>query len=136
MPCSCLDPDCPSPAKHPRTPKGLHDASTDLELVRAWWRRWPKANVGLRTGVHFDVLDCDGLDGMQAWFDAADAHLYSHPPGLVVLTPGDGLHIYVAATGLGNKTKWAPHWDWRGQNGYVVAPPSIHANGKEYLWQR
>jgi hypothetical protein len=29
---------------------GVHDASTDLEQIGDWWDRWPRANIGLRTG--------------------------------------------------------------------------------------
>ena len=29
---------------------GLHDATTDLDVIRAWWRVNPRANIGLRTG--------------------------------------------------------------------------------------
>ena len=72
--CSCRDAGCSSPAKHPRTPHGLHDASTDADQVAEWWRRWPLANIGLRTGVVFDVLDIDGQEGL----DALNAVSYTH----------------------------------------------------------
>jgi RNA polymerase sigma factor (sigma-70 family) len=50
--CSCGSAGCPDPGRHPRTPRGALDASTDLDTVRAWWQRWPVANLG--------VLDPDG----------------------------------------------------------------------------
>ena len=35
-------------------------ASTDRDQLIRWWRRWPTANIGLRTGTPgFDVLDVD-----------------------------------------------------------------------------
>ena len=50
--CTCRDgAGCGSPGKHPRLRHGLLDASTDARLVRAWWARWPGANVGLVTGT-------------------------------------------------------------------------------------
>ena len=41
---------CTSPAKHPiaaLAPRGSHDATTDEATVRAWWERFPDANVGI-----------------------------------------------------------------------------------------
>ena len=54
---SCRGDDCRSQGTHPRTLNGLKDASTDPAIVAAWWQRWPRANVGVLTGVLFDVLD-------------------------------------------------------------------------------
>jgi hypothetical protein len=48
--CSCGDPGCTSPGKHPRTPRGCKDASADERRIRAWWKRWPDANVAVATG--------------------------------------------------------------------------------------
>ena len=43
--------------------------------------------------------------------------------------------IYLAPTGLGNaRPADLEHVDWRGQGGYVVAPPSCHASGLPYQW--
>ena len=45
--------------------------------------------------------------------------------------------IYLAPTGLGNvRPAGLEHVDWRGRGGYVVAPPSQHANGTRYRWLR
>ncbi|MDP8929786.1 MAG: bifunctional DNA primase/polymerase, partial [Actinomycetota bacterium] len=46
--CSCGQRTCGSPGKHPRTRRGLHEASPDLDQIRAWWGRWPDANRRLR----------------------------------------------------------------------------------------
>ena len=46
-----LRPDCDRAAgKHPRSAHGVRDASVDEAVVRAWWARWPDANLGLATG--------------------------------------------------------------------------------------
>ena len=64
--CACpAGADCHSPAKHPLTPNGLNDATTDDDKIREWWSRWPAANIGLPTGLTFDVVDIDGAAG--AW---------------------------------------------------------------------
>ncbi len=83
--------------KAPLTADGLHDAATDPVQVREWWARWPDANVGLRTGVAFDVLDVDGDEGfdeLARLFGGDDAVL---PPGPVA-TPA-GVHLSSAPTG-------------------------------------
>src|SRR5262245_34633273 len=62
---SCGNAACTSPAKHPRTEHGFHDATTDRETVVASWTRWPDANIGMPTGKKsgYDVLDVDVQHG-------------------------------------------------------------------------
>lgn len=48
--CSCGQTDC-SAGKHPLTPAGFKDASTDPLLIKAWWSKWPLANIGIPTGM-------------------------------------------------------------------------------------
>jgi hypothetical protein len=135
--CSCRDPDCGQPAKHPLgslVPHGVNDATTNRARVLAWWTRHPSANIGLATGHCFDVLDVDGPTGAHAIQKLADAHgLQSFGP--LVRTGGGGWHYYLAPTGLGNaRPRDLEHVDWRGRGGYVVAPPSRHASGQAYQW--
>jgi len=53
-------------------------------------------------------------------------------------TGGGGRHIYFAHDGaardIRNRTAVAPGVDARAEGGYVVAPPSIHPNGRRYRW--
>ena len=137
--CSCRQPDCASPGKHPRTRRGLHDASNDLTVVRSWWRRWPLANLGIRTGATSGlvVVDIDpehgGLDTIRRLNTEIPL-----PRGLRVRTGSGGWHLYFAhpegeirnsaGTALGTGV------DVRGDGGYVVAPPSRHMRGGEYRW--
>lgn len=123
-------------SKVPATPHGLKDATTDEARVERYWAEHPTANIGLVTGVAFDVLDIDDdqahdvLDGL--WEAAgAPAGFLSGPGahGPVVRTPRGGLHLYVAPTGLGNRAGLVLGADWRGQGGYVVAPPSADPRG-------
>jgi hypothetical protein len=135
--CSCRDPGCGQPAKHPLgalVPHGVNDATTNRARVLAWWTRHPQANIGLATGHRFDVLDVDGPTGAQAIRELAAQHgLQSSGP--LVRTGGGGWHFYLAPTGLGNvHPAGLEHVDWRGRGGYVVAPPSRHASGHPYQW--
>src|SRR4051812_21847103 len=52
---------------------GLYDATTDVDRITAWWRGWPQANVGIRTGVAFDVVDVDGPEALDALAVACEA---------------------------------------------------------------
>jgi hypothetical protein len=45
---------------------GLHDATTDAARIQAWWMAHPTANIGLRTGVAFDVIDLDSGAAVDA----------------------------------------------------------------------
>ena len=135
--CSCRDPGCGQPAKHPLgslVPHGVKDATCNRARILAWWTRHPQANIGLATGHRFDVLDVDGPTGAQAIQELAAEHgLQSSGP--LVRTGGGGWHYYLAPTGLGNvQPQGLERVDWRGRGGYVVAPPSRHASGHPYQW--
>jgi hypothetical protein len=135
--CSCRDPGCGQPGKHPLgvlAPHGVKDATCNRARILAWWTRHPHANIGLATGHTFDVLDVDGPTGAHAIRTLAATHgLVSSGP--LVRTGGGGWHFYLAPTGLGNvRPADLAHVDWRGRGGYVVAPPSRHASGHPYQW--
>jgi hypothetical protein len=76
--------------KAPLTRHGLHDASTDPDVLRRWWARWPGANVAIATGAPGpDVLDVDVRGDQSGW--AALRHLREAgivPPGVpLAVTP-------------------------------------------------
>jgi Bifunctional DNA primase/polymerase, N-terminal len=133
--CSCSrGPGCDRPAKHPLLRHGVKEATTDPDPIGRWWRRWPQANVGLATGICFDVLDIDGPAGLAALHQLADA-AGLQLPGPLVATGGGGWHRWFAPTGLGNRPPCGlTHVDWRGKGGCVLAPPSRHISGRRYRW--
>ncbi|RKQ92974.1 bifunctional DNA primase/polymerase-like protein [Solirubrobacter pauli] len=132
--CSCSQRVCRNPGKHPRTKRGLLQATTDPTTIAAWWKRWPDANVGVRTG-QLIVVDVDGHDGAQslAALEAAHGDL---PPTRRVRT-AKGEHIYfladdhVISCSAGQLGKGL---DIRGRGGYIIAPPSQHVTGHRYAW--
>lgn len=130
--CSCQRDDCRSQGKHPRTIHGLADATTDADVIRGWWERWPTANVGLATGTAFDALDLDGPAALAA---IAAAGSDADPMVGPMVATGRGWHVYIEAGGTKNRAAVLPGVDWRGIGGYVVAPPSIHATGTPYRWE-
>jgi len=141
--CTCrAGAGCHRPGKHPRLRArqagrgGVHEASTDLSRVRDWWRRWPAANVALRTGDRFDVADVDGPQGVEAL-----RAILQNAPGVLGVGPlarsgGGGWHLLFAPTGAGSPGGILPGVDWRGQGGYVLVAPSRHASGSRYRWVR
>lgn len=133
--CSCGKSNCGSPGKHPRTKNGLKDATTDPGKIRAWWTRWPDANIGLRLGDGIFVADVDGPEG--------EAFLAEHglPETLTARTGLDGdfrgRHLYLYAPEgvvIRNRARIAPGLDVKGDDGLVIAPPSLHGSGVRYAW--
>ena len=101
--------------------------------INAWFEKWPKANVGIVTGKISDVVVIDidddwGETAVEKYID--DAAL---PP--TVKTPSGGKHLYFKAPSIhmSNNAKVIPGCDFRGDGGYVVAPPSIGETG-EWEW--
>lgn len=114
-------------------PHGLKDATTDPDAIRAWWAAEATANIGLPTGLAFDVIDVDGPDALAA---LSNVPKDDEPiDGPTVFTPR-GWHVYVAVTGRGNTTRLGglAGVDWRGKGGYVVAPPSVRDDGGTWSW--
>lgn len=111
---------------------GLNEATSDQTLILKWWMDTPTANIGLRTGVAFDVLDVDGPDGVASMAELAPGYWHPGP----VASTGKGFHLLFNLTGARNAAKKLPGLDFRGQSGYIVAPPSVHPNGHSYLWRR
>ena len=66
--CSCSHPECDSPGKHPLTAQTFKEATRDEMPIRAWWSRWPQANIGIPSGAAsgFDALDVDPRNGGPA----------------------------------------------------------------------
>jgi len=136
--CSCKNPTCSSPGKHPRTRKGLKDASKDQRQIRSWWTMWPYANIGIVTGlgsglVVVDLDDKEGKNGSENFAELAAPH--GGVPDTMRIKTGAGYHLYFAHPGESIKNsagRIGEGVDVRGEQGYVVASPSRHANGSNY----
>ncbi len=144
--CSCRNPVCDRGGKHPRTKNGLKDATINEGQIRNWWIRWPTANVGIVTGgaSGIVVVDTDPRHGgNEALAQLAREH-GELPATITSLTGGSdgGRHFFFAHPGvrivnkIGGKGGWPTGLDVRGDGGYVVVPPSVHASGRRYAWQK
>lgn len=119
--------------KRPATRNGFKDATTDPDRIRSWWTRHPNHNVGLPTGLAFDVIDIDTPiqpASLAALHAASKLRVHGH-----VATSSGGIHYYVTPTGRGNTARSMPGVDYRGLGGYVVAPPStLGTVGRAWSW--
>jgi hypothetical protein len=127
MPCS----------KAPATTHGFKDATTDLDVVRAWWRVEPTYNIAIATGTvsRAFVVDVDGLDA-EAELRKLEAEHGEIPPSVEVIT-ARGRHIYFKLPEVpirNSAGKIASGIDVRGDGGYVLTPPSMHPSGRRYAW--
>jgi RecA-family ATPase len=122
--------------KSPYTPNGFKDASTDIDQIGAWWNSWPGAIVGLPCRLNDIVVldgdrhdEHDGVAALENIFAEIDFDTATIP---VVETPNNGKHFYFrrpqGSEALSNPPKGVDIKD----NGYVVAPGSRFADGREY----
>lgn len=100
--------------------------------IRAWWQRWPDANIGIVTGMvsGLVVLDVDSEEGNESLKGR-------HMPATAAVQTIKGYHYYwqhPGGSGLGNWVRKMPGCDLRADGGYVVAPPSVHPSGERYEW--
>lgn len=124
--------------KVPLTRHGFHDATTDPDQVAEWWRVTPQANIGIPTGIHFNVVDVDTPTTLTAWSQMLnDTEAEAH--GLAMTASG-GYHLFVALDTTQGEVKknsvavFGPGIDYRTKGGYIVAPFSRRADGQVWTW--
>jgi putative DNA primase/helicase len=129
--CECsAEQSCKRAGKHPRTRNGVKDATTDLANIKAWWRRWPDANIGIATGPTSGifVLDVDGNAGKASLAELQAEH------GRLT---GKGRHLYFRcgdAQVSNSAGRLGKGIDVRGNRGYAVAAGSVHVSGALYCF--
>ena len=134
--CECsAGQSCPHPGKHPRTLNGVKDATTDPTVIKAWFNKWPDANLGIATGraSGFFAVDVDGDVGKESLKELQAEH--GRLPKTVTVQTGKGRHRYFRCDGarVGNSAgRLGKGIDIRGEGGYVVAAGSVHASGATY----
>lgn len=138
--CSCGKGDCSSVGKHPRTMNGLKNATTDEAIINQWWTMWPDANVGIVAGEASGLVILD-VDSRYGGDDSLEELMDTYgplPQTAEALTGGGGRHILFRHPGTSIRNsagRLGPGLDIRADGGYVVAPPSLHASGKNYIWE-
>lgn len=138
--CRCGDKQCASPAKHPLTCNGAHDATSDPLVIEHWFVvLFPSANLGLAT-AGLRAYDIDGQPGRES-LERLE-HLYGHRfPRTRTQRSGrrSGEHL-IYSLPAGCQSSASPRLAARlpdlhirsGGGMYVCSAPSRHANGSRY----
>ena len=104
--------------------------------IRSWWTKHPNANIGIVTGSvsGIAVIDIDQKEGHYAIRE----YLGDTNSVPTVSTPRGGQHLYYKAPNPcpRNNARLIPGCDFRGEGGYVVAPPSMGTaeGSRGYVW--
>lgn len=128
---------CIPGGKRPAVGGGFHAATRDGEQIRAWWTRWPNANVAVATfGVVVIDIDPAGKRWPPEPNQRAAIRATQCP---LARTPRGGFHLYFRLP-LGKRWhcsagQLARGVDVRTQGGYVLVPPSRTRAG-QYCWLR
>jgi hypothetical protein len=128
-------------SKVPATGDGFKSATLEVEQLEDWWRRWPEANLGIRTGGESGlvVLDVDLQHGGAATLKRLEAEHGPLAETARSLTGSGGWHLIFRHPGTELRNSagaLGEGIDIRGDGGYIVAPPSVHENGRAYRWLR
>jgi hypothetical protein len=134
--CTCGR-DCGKNAgKHPRVKGGYKAASTDPDQIKAWWSKWPTANIGIATGAASGIVvfDIDGPQGLATLKALVGRH--GVLPRTAVVKTARGWHLYFALPAGCEPIPCSAGdgLDVRADGGYVVAAASRHASGHVYQW--
>lgn len=138
--CTCGKANCSDAGKHPRTSRGVRDATIDPKKIAEWWgTNAPPSNIGIATGEdsNITVIDVDvgeGKYGAETWAQATKEK--GEPDTLIAQTGGGGMHVFFQYnSALKTATNvLGPDVDCRNDGGYIIAPPSLHRSGATYEW--
>jgi hypothetical protein len=129
---------CAERGKEPAIADNLRRATTDPNGIAGWWTT-RDFNIAIAAGPDSGiwVLDVDGDEG-EATLRQLEA-VFGPLPHTVEAITGKGRHLYwrwPTGTDIRNSQlrQDVPGLDWRGDGGYVLAPPSIHPSGRRYAW--
>lgn len=119
-------------------PRGMLDATVDIETIRSWWARSPKAGIGIALAQSGLVaVDVDPRNGGNETFEILQSDHGSLRSEVSAFTGGGGEHhVFVVPPGmqLNLPGTLGPGIDLKA-NGYIVVEPSLHPSGKQYVWE-
>lgn len=135
--CACIKGKlCDRPGKHPMVGDWPRNATCDPEQIAAWWKLRPHANIGIATGLGSGVavLDVDGPEGRATLLALEQIH--GPLPLTATASTAKGHHYYFVVAGPVKTStgELGKGLDTRGDGGYVIAAPSLHASGVRYAW--
>jgi putative DNA primase/helicase len=141
--CSCKDAEaCERPGKHPRTPHGVKDATTNSEQINAWWEKWPRSNIGVAAGDESGivVLDIDPRHDGDETIVERERELGALPATVTSLSGGGGRHLFFKHPRFAVRKDTAGKMfgsgvDLLSNGSIVILPRSRHASGNRYRWE-
>ncbi len=128
---------CPYPGKHPATPHGFDDASSDPNRIVEMFSRRPGASVGHRTGRGSGTvaIDVDPRSGGMETMRRLQAEYGHLPPTRLHATGGGGYQYFLCypdgVKEVPSRTI-GPGVEVKADGAGVVLPPSKHASGGRY----
>jgi hypothetical protein len=134
-----------SGGKRPIIKHGHNAASNDIHQIEKWWNNNPNSNIGIATGkvsgglfvIDLDVDKDKGLDGRETLREWESVNGKLPDDTWLSITGRGGYHIfYRDSSTVRCRTNLYDGVDIRGDGGYIVAPPSIHPNGRCYEWEQ
>lgn len=141
--CSCHEGiQCKRPGKHPDTPHGVKDATTEETTITQWWTEKPSANVGIAMGQASGLfaLDVDPRNDGFETLKKLEAELGELPQTVTTSTGGGGEHRIFCVPNFKVKKDAAgkllgPGIDILSDDSIAIAPPSKHKSGARYKWR-
>lgn len=133
FPCSRWD-------KAPLTQHGFKDATTDPEKIKRRFAAGAMIGVPTGKGIGAFVLDINPPAGRDMSWCIRELELAigTIPRGMQTITP-NGAHLWFRMPGTVEIRNRGPLLGGaidciRGEGGYVIVPPSVKHDGKQYSW--
>lgn len=122
--------------KVPATAHGVHDATVDLEQIKAWWSQNPDYNIGIAAGQisNIAVFDIDPRNGGDLSWEVWLAEYGAAPDGAYQLTAGGGQHYIGVYRDSIKSCKLRDGIDLLSNGRYFLASPST-IDGRQYDWE-
>lgn len=125
--------------------KDFANATDDPLRIEEWWSQYPNANIAITTGKHngIIVIDVDSYNDGDDTFAELEKKYGKLPDTWEAITGRGGRHLYFKYPD-GHSIRGgagAQHGglgvgvDVRADGNIVIAPPSVHENGKKYEWE-
>ncbi len=124
--CRCYRHDrCAEPGRHPfarLAPHGARSATTDIQQVEQWVRKYPQINLAAVVPQHHVVLNIDGADAIDRLESINRQFGLSMEPS--VFTP-HGIHVYLHGHWQALPLDGIDGVEWILPGRYVIVPPSV-----------